>query len=109
MKIETTFTKQLNIEFPIIMAPMFLVSNEAMILSAMRNGIAGVFPSLNYRKENELSELLKRLNAFNNNCKGTYGVNLIVQKQIRYMKNIFQYVWIIRFRFILLHLEILNM
>jgi len=80
MKIETTFTKQLNIEFPIIMAPMFLVSNEAMILSAMRNGIAGVFPSLNYRKENELSELLKRLNAFNNNCKGTYGVNLIVQK-----------------------------
>ncbi|MBS1764164.1 MAG: nitronate monooxygenase [Bacteroidetes bacterium] len=80
MIIKTEFTQQLNLEFPVIMAPMFLVSNEAMIESAMRSGIAGVFPSLNYRKENELGDLLKRLNSYKNNTSGTYGVNLIVQK-----------------------------
>lgn len=63
------------------MAPMFLVSNEAMMMAAIRNGIAGSFPSLNYRKEGELPALLERLNAAKaQHPGGTYGVNLIVQK-----------------------------
>ncbi|MCU0442297.1 MAG: nitronate monooxygenase family protein [Bacteroidia bacterium] len=71
----------LNISMPIIMAPMFLVSNETMITEAMNNGIAGCFPSLNYRNEGQLDALLKRLNAVKSSLKqGTYGVNLIVQR-----------------------------
>ena len=71
----------LPIEHPIIMAPMFLVSNEAMVKSAMKNGIAGCFPSLNFRGKGELDRLLKSLNSFKNEGKpGTYGVNLIAQK-----------------------------
>lgn len=65
------------------MAPMFLVSNEAMMKAALRNGIMGVFPTLNFRKEGELEEVLKKLNAYkeeNKNAQGNYGVNLIVQK-----------------------------
>ncbi|GAA0539865.1 NAD(P)H-dependent flavin oxidoreductase [Chitinophaga japonensis] len=70
----------LNIQHPIIQAPMFLVSNEPMVKAAMDAGIAGTFPSLNFRKEGELETLLQRLNAHQAASRGTYGVNLIVQK-----------------------------
>ncbi|MES2778603.1 MAG: nitronate monooxygenase [Bacteroidota bacterium] len=81
MKLKNQVTEQLNISFPIIMAPMFLVSNEAMMKEAIRNGIAGCFPSLNYRKEGELETILTLLNnELTLHTNGTYGVNLIVQK-----------------------------
>lgn len=65
-----------------VMAPMFLVSNEAMMVSAMKHGVAGAFPTLNFRKENELSEVLGRLalEKAKPSSTGTYGVNLIVMK-----------------------------
>ncbi len=44
-----------------IMAPMFLVSNFAMMEAAMQSGIMGTFPSLNFRKEGELEELLQKV------------------------------------------------
>ncbi|HEY0273566.1 MAG TPA: nitronate monooxygenase family protein [Chitinophaga sp.] len=78
-----TFTTDFGIRYPVIMAPMFLVSNEAMVRAAMDQAIAGTFPSLNYRKEGELAALLERLNAHKAalNCRpGNYGVNLIVQR-----------------------------
>lgn len=79
--IKNEFSKSFNLDLPIIMAPMFLVSNEVMIKSAISEGILGVFPSLNYRNDGELSELLKRLNEHKSKeSKGNYGVNLIVQK-----------------------------
>jgi nitronate monooxygenase len=75
------FTSLLQIEFPIIMAPMFLVSNEAMIKAGMQSGIMATFPSLNYRKDGELNGLLQLLKAFKaSGVKGNYGVNLIVQQ-----------------------------
>jgi len=80
MKIKTSLNELLEIEFPIIMAPMFLVSNESMMKSAIESGIAASFPSLNYRKEGELEALLQSLNNCKKKNSGTYGVNLIVQK-----------------------------
>mgnify|MGYP000645619785 CR=1 FL=1 len=82
MDFKNELTKQLGISFPMIMAPMFLVSNERMIKEAMKEGIMGAFPSLNYRGNNELAEVLERLRNFKNelNHPGSYGVNLIVQK-----------------------------
>ncbi len=78
----TQLTESISIDFPMIMAPMFLVSNEAMIVAAMNSGIAGTFPTLNYRKEGELESILNKLNEEKTKLKvkGTYGVNLIVQK-----------------------------
>lgn len=82
MNCNTALTQLLNIKLPVIMAPMFLVSNKKMMEEAMNNGIAGCFPTLNYRKEGELKQILQQLNQHKiyvgNN--GTYGVNLIVQK-----------------------------
>jgi nitronate monooxygenase len=79
---QTKLSAALNIDFPMIMAPMFLVSNEAMIKAGMQSGIAATFPSLNYRKEGELEALLDLLNEEKAKLpgKGTYGINLIVQK-----------------------------
>ncbi len=82
MKIQNTFTKALGIDFPMIMAPMFLVSNLEMCVEAMRGGVAGTFPSLNFREKGQLEDILAKLNAFKDSPenKGTYGVNIIVQK-----------------------------
>ncbi len=77
---KTKLTSLLNIEYPLIMAPMFLVTNEAMLRAAVSSNIAGCFPSLNYRKDGELEALLDKLNEAKQNTLGTYGVNLIVQK-----------------------------
>lgn len=71
----------LNIGFPMIMAPMFLVSNKAMMEAGMKAGIMATFPSLNFRKEGELDSLLDELNDFHRqHPQGSYGVNLIVQR-----------------------------
>jgi len=82
MNVSNKITKDLQIDFPIIMAPMFLVSNEAMMKSGMNAGIMATFPSLNYRKDGELDALLKKLNEhkLKQLSKGNYGVNLIVQQ-----------------------------
>src|ERR1700740_3358217 len=74
-------TDLLKIDFPVIMAPMFLASNEAMIKAGMQASIMAPFPTLNDRKEGELDTLLKTLAAYKTqNSTGSYGVNLIVQK-----------------------------
>jgi nitronate monooxygenase len=73
--------KVLGIDFPVIMAPMFLVSNKAMLAAGMKAGIMATFPSLNYRKEGEMTTLLDELNEIRSQYPGgSYGVNLIVQK-----------------------------
>ena len=81
-KLQTDFTKDLNISLPIIMAPMFLVSNEQMMIEGMKSGIISTFPTLNFREKGELDDLLGRLNHTYEEYKGSgsYGVNLIVQK-----------------------------
>ncbi len=72
-------TQLLNISHPIIQAPMFLVSNVAMVTEAMKSGIAGCIPALNYRTLEELREAAKQLKA-NKVEGGSFGFNLIVNK-----------------------------
>ena len=60
---ETKLTKLLNIKYPVIQAPMFLVSNVPMVIEAMKGGIAGCIPALNYRTLDELRVSLKELKA----------------------------------------------
>jgi nitronate monooxygenase len=87
MKPGRTLEQLLKIDFPVIMAPMFLVSNKEMMMAGMRSGIMSVLPSLNFRKEGELDSLLKELNSYHqSNPSGNYGVNLIVQKTNPYYK-----------------------
>lgn len=80
---QTEFTLMFDLRHPIIMAPMFLVSNEAMMEAAMGKGIMGVFPSLNFREGHELEKAIQNLHEYksrNGITKGNFGVNLIVQR-----------------------------
>ena len=74
-----TLKQLLNIEHPIIVAPMFLVSNVAMVKSAMQAGVAGCIPALNYRTLPELREAITQLKASKTE-NGAFGFNLIVNK-----------------------------
>ncbi|WP_179006805.1 NAD(P)H-dependent flavin oxidoreductase [Winogradskyella forsetii] len=76
---QTKLTQLLNIKYPIIQAPMFLVSNVAMVTEAMKAGIAGCIPALNYRTIEELRAAIKELKA-NKVEGGSFGFNLIVNK-----------------------------
>jgi nitronate monooxygenase len=75
----TKLTQLLNIKYPIIQAPMFLVSNTAMVIEAMKGGIAGCIPALNYRTLEEMRIAIKELKAAKVEG-GSFGFNLIVNK-----------------------------
>ncbi len=75
----TALTDLLQIKHPIIQAPMFLVSNVAMVKAAMQGGIAGCIPALNYRTLDELRVALRELKAAKPKG-GSFGFNLIVNK-----------------------------
>ena len=66
----------LGIDHPIMMAPMFLVSNVDMIISAHESGIVGCLPAHNFRNQNDLDLALKTLT----DKKIKFGINLIVNK-----------------------------
>jgi nitronate monooxygenase len=76
-KVETQLTQMLGIDYPVIMAPMFLVSNARMIIEACNSGITGAVPALNYRTDADFRKALDEIKA------GTdkpFGVNLITNK-----------------------------
>ena len=74
---KTKLTEMLGIELPIIMAPMFLVTNTKMIVAAAENGIAGCIPALNFRTIEELEAGIKEIKSKTNK---PFGVNIIVNK-----------------------------
>ena len=74
----------LGIDYPIIMAPMFLISNTKMIMAALDNGITGAFPALNYRTDKELRAAIQEIKSHSDK---PFGVNLIVNKSNPKYKN----------------------
>lgn len=74
-----TIQDLLNIRHPMIMAPMFLVSNTQMVKEGMKMGVAGCIPALNYRTTEELAAVIKELKVAKT-TDGAFGFNLIVNK-----------------------------
>ncbi len=75
--INTPFTKLLNIKYPIIGAPMFLVSNEDMVVSTSEAGAIGAFPALNFRPIENYRKAIQNIKA---RTKKPICVNVIVNK-----------------------------
>ncbi len=75
--IPTDFTRMLNIDIPLIAAPMFLVSNEDIVVEAGEAGGIGVFPALNYRPIEKYREVLRLIRS---RTQKPIGVNIIVNK-----------------------------
>jgi nitronate monooxygenase len=75
--INTEFTRIFNIKYPIIGAPMFLVSNTDMVVNISEAGAIGTFPALNFRPIEEYKRALKEIKS---RTKKPIGVNVIVNK-----------------------------
>lgn len=67
----------LGIKYPMILAPMFLVSNTKMVIEAGKAGITGAIPALNYRNDKDfriaLAEIKEKMDH-------PFGINLIANK-----------------------------
>ena len=75
--IETAFTKLVGIDLPIIAAPMFLVSNEAIVIAASNAGGLGAAPSLNWRNPALFEQAVE---AIKQGTDRPFAINLIVSK-----------------------------
>ena len=56
MKLTTPLATKLGLKYPLVSAPMFLISNKEMIVAAAEAGILGSMPSLNARTSEQLRE-----------------------------------------------------
>lgn len=77
MGVKIKLTDLLGIQYPIIMAPMFLVSNTQMIIEGLKAGVTGAIPALNYRSVDELREAIRLIKQQSDK---PFGINLIVNK-----------------------------
>ncbi|HAC24296.1 MAG TPA: nitronate monooxygenase, partial [Cytophagales bacterium] len=77
MNVRPTLTQMLGIDYPVIVAPMFLISNTKMIKAALASGVTAAFPALNYRTDAELRAAIREIKEFSSK---PFGVNLIVNK-----------------------------
>lgn len=75
---ETAITRMLGIRYPIVAAPMFLVSNAPLLQAVAEAGAIGVIPSLNFRTHQAFREFLE---AFPEGLK--FGANLILKDNPR--------------------------
>lgn len=74
---DTALCKILDIDFPIIVAPMFLVSNKEMVIESVKSGVTAAIPALNYRTVDELKAAIREIKS---TVGGPLGINLIVNK-----------------------------
>lgn len=68
------------LRLPVVAAPMFLISNPALVLACCRNGVVGTFPALNQRQSSGFKAWLEEIEAGLATLENPapYGVNLIV-------------------------------
>jgi nitronate monooxygenase len=74
---QQTLDRLLGIELPMIVAPMFLISNVKMVKAALQHGATAAFPALNYRTDTDLRKAFEDIRQASSK---PFGVNLIVNK-----------------------------
>ncbi|HKK66617.1 MAG TPA: nitronate monooxygenase [Bacteroidales bacterium] len=72
-----TLTDMLGCRYPVLMAPMFLVSDENLMLAGLENGVAAAFPAANYRSPEALDRAMTELKSKTNK---PFGVNIIANR-----------------------------
>jgi len=72
-RIQNTFTDMFGIDYPIVAAPMFLVSYPDLVVGASEAGAIGTFPSPNFRTHEEFVAAIKEIKS---RTSKPFGVNL---------------------------------
>lgn len=67
-----------RLRLPLVVAPMFLVSNPALVTACCNNGIVGSFPALNQRDSKGFESWLEEIEAGLQQDGAPFAVNLIV-------------------------------
>lgn len=75
MRIPTSFTKLIGCDLPVVVAPMFLVSNVDMVVAASETGAVGAFPALNARPVEVFREWIYEIKR---RTSKPYAVNLVL-------------------------------
>lgn len=75
MEPQRTLAERLELDYPIVCAPLFLISNVEMMIASARAGILGGVPALNYRTHDEFRAALAAIRAATDRA---FAVNLIV-------------------------------
>jgi nitronate monooxygenase len=82
---QTSLTQMLGIRYPIIAAPMFLVSNADMLVAVGEAGALGTMPSLNARTTDSFRETVREIKSRTN---APFGVNLILLNNDRLLPDL---------------------
>ncbi|GIZ12755.1 nitronate monooxygenase family protein [Pseudomonas sp. NCCP-436] len=69
-----------RLRLPLVAAPMFLVSDPALVTACCNSGIVGSFPALNQRETSGFATWLDELKAGLSEDAAPYAVNLIVHQ-----------------------------
>jgi len=75
--VETEIARMLGVRYPLIVAPMFLVSTPALLKAVAEAGAIAVIPSLNFRTAREFERFLETFPDL------PFGVNLILKDNPR--------------------------
>lgn len=75
MNFSTPLSKKLGLKYPLVSAPMFLISNKEMIVACAEAGILGCMPSLNARTPEAFVEALAWIRARTDK---PFGINLTI-------------------------------
>lgn len=75
MNFSTPLSKKLGLKYPLVSAPMFLISNKEMIVACAEAGILGSMPSLNARTPEAFVETLSWIRARTDK---PFGINLTI-------------------------------
>ncbi len=84
-RLSTDITDMLGIRYPIIAAPMFIISNIEMMEAVGKSGGLGCMPSLNCRTIEDLDQKLTKLKK---TYDGPYGINIIISLNPRLEQDI---------------------
>lgn len=72
---DTAITRMLGIRYPLLGAPMFLISNVEMVVAMGEAGALGTFPALNLRTTEQFRAAVR---AIKERTRAPFGVNLIL-------------------------------
>ena len=85
LKIKTPLTDMFGLEYPIIGAPMFLVSYEALTIAVSEAGGLGAFPLPNYRETDDLENALRNIRQA---TEKPIGVNIHLSGRFEWKKQL---------------------
>lgn len=83
MQFDTAFTRDIGCDLPIVVAPLFLISNIDMVVAGSESGALGSFPALNVRPVEKLREWLQEIKRRTDK---PFAVNLIANRTNIYYK-----------------------